>query len=129
MVTGSHIPVDSNGLKFYVPEVEISKTDEQAILEALGRDVPAGPRGTLQSVDVTAPFAQRYLSAFGSQALNDLRISIYEHSSVARDVLISTDGDADRPMLVGRAIARAVHRRGSLARHCAQISRLRFYKT
>lgn len=28
MVTGSHIPVDRNGLKFYVPEGEISKTDE-----------------------------------------------------------------------------------------------------
>src|SRR5690606_32103364 len=37
MVTGSHIPSDRNGLKFYLPGGEITKTDEAAILSALGR--------------------------------------------------------------------------------------------
>ena len=36
MVTGSHIPADRNGLKFYLPSGEISKADEAAILGALG---------------------------------------------------------------------------------------------
>ena len=34
MVTGSHIPFDRNGLKFYRPDGEITKADEQAILGA-----------------------------------------------------------------------------------------------
>ena len=42
MVTGSHIPADRNGLKFYVPQGEIGKTDEAAILAALGRAPQAG---------------------------------------------------------------------------------------
>ena len=36
MVTGSHIPADRNGLKFYVPTGEITKGDELAILSRLG---------------------------------------------------------------------------------------------
>ena len=32
MVTGSHIPFDRNGLKFYRPDGEITKFDEQTIL-------------------------------------------------------------------------------------------------
>ncbi len=34
MVIGSHIPFDRNGLKFYRPDGEITKIDEQAILAA-----------------------------------------------------------------------------------------------
>lgn len=37
MVTGSHIPADRNGLKFYTPTGEITKTDESAILAVLGQ--------------------------------------------------------------------------------------------
>ena len=32
MITGSHIPFDRNGLKFYRPDGEISKSDEHVIL-------------------------------------------------------------------------------------------------
>ncbi len=35
MVTGSHIPADRNGLKFYRPDGEIDKGDEAGILSAL----------------------------------------------------------------------------------------------
>lgn len=34
MVTGSHIPFDRNGLKFYRTDGEITKADELAILAA-----------------------------------------------------------------------------------------------
>jgi len=42
MVTGSHIPDDRNGLKFYTAAGEITKADEAGILAALGthRDLP-----------------------------------------------------------------------------------------
>ena len=89
MVTGSHIPADRNGLKFYLPTGEISKADEAAILGALGRTGPsAQPEGPL----LTAPaagtdYVARYHAAFGSGALRGLRLGIYEHSSVARDLL------------------------------------------
>ncbi|MFC0009649.1 phosphomannomutase [Devosia nitrariae] len=35
MVTGSHIPIDRNGLKFYLPTGEIGKADEVGIVAAL----------------------------------------------------------------------------------------------
>ncbi len=35
MVTGSHIPADRNGLKFYRPDGEIDKSDEAAISNRL----------------------------------------------------------------------------------------------
>jgi len=40
MVTGSHIPADRNGLKFYRPDGEIDKEDEQAIRHHLAASVP-----------------------------------------------------------------------------------------
>ncbi|HQZ13349.1 MAG TPA: phosphomannomutase, partial [Devosia sp.] len=46
MITGSHIPADRNGLKFYTPEGEISKADERGILDALAdADVAGGSAG------------------------------------------------------------------------------------
>ena len=47
MVTGSHIPADRNGLKFYMPSGEISKADEQNIVSALGQLTKSGS-GKLQ---------------------------------------------------------------------------------
>src|SRR5690606_20747687 len=43
MVTGSHIPPDYNGLKFYRPDGELLKSDEapiRAAAERLGADIP-----------------------------------------------------------------------------------------
>jgi phosphomannomutase len=34
MITGSHIPADRNGIKFYRPDGEIDKDDEAAITTA-----------------------------------------------------------------------------------------------
>lgn len=92
MVTGSHIPADRNGLKFYVPTGEITKEDELAILSRLGQDWPlADPPGALiPAQDGAAAYIHRYVSAFGAGALSGLRIGVYQHSSVARDILIDT---------------------------------------
>lgn len=149
MVTGSHIPADRNGLKFYVPSGEVSKEDETQILAALDAlpDLPERKGTQEDHPTCAADYVARYTDAFGDQALAGMRIGVYQHSSVARDImvavvqgcggtpvplawsdtfipvdteavdpdtrtqlaawcaehgldaLISTDGDADRPML------------------------------
>ncbi len=89
MVTGSHIPADRNGLKFYVPGGEISKDDEARILAAL--DAPAGnaaSAGPVTEADAGTAYVARYTGAFGADALSGLRIGIYQHSSVARDTMV-----------------------------------------
>ena len=86
MVTGSHIPSDRNGLKFYLPGGEITKTDEAAILVALGR-APAGLSAPLSQADAATPWVQRYIRALGTQALSGLKIGLWEHSAVSRDLI------------------------------------------
>ncbi|OLS42443.1 phosphomannomutase [Rhodovulum sulfidophilum] len=156
MVTGSHIPADRNGLKFYLPSGEISKADEAAIGQALERPVatpaPAAGQGARSfASEAGAAYVARYVQAFGDAALAGLRVGVYQHSSVARetlveilgalgaepvplaasdsfvpvdteavdagtramlaewcagqglDALVSTDGDADRPMVTDAA--------------------------
>jgi len=88
MVTGSHIPVDRNGLKFYVPNGEISKMDEQAIGRHLGRSAGDGQGQVTTSTNAQSDFAARYIDAFGTSALMGLRIGVYQHSSVARDIMV-----------------------------------------
>ncbi|WP_341213268.1 phosphomannomutase [uncultured Limimaricola sp.] len=89
MVTGSHIPADRNGLKFYIPSGEIAKPDEMAILRALETGgAPDAAEGPLEpDPDCAARYVARYVDGFGAQALSGLRIGVYEHSSVARDTL------------------------------------------
>lgn len=91
MVTGSHIPDDRNGLKFYRPDGEITKADESAILTALGPiaradalppDVPATP-----DPDAAERYRRRYRDAFAPDLLAGLRIAVYQQSSVARDLM------------------------------------------
>lgn len=149
MVTGSHIPADRNGLKFYSPKGEITKTDEAAIVDALSDTTPFHDAPAMQH-DPSAldAFLERYAAFYADRPLAGMRIGVYQHSSVARDLLprllsaagaeavafgrtetfvpidtealdaetramlsdwtrkerldaiVSTDGDADRPMLV-----------------------------
>lgn len=88
MVTGSHIPFDRNGLKFYRPDGEIDKDDELAILS---NDLPL-PEVKFQpqalSIDPTASatYVRRYLTYFQPNLLQDLRIGLYQHSSASRDL-------------------------------------------
>ena len=91
MVTGSHIPADRNGLKFYLPEGEISKADEAAILAALGGTDPSNRRtGALRRHDCASAWIARYVESFGSNALSGLKIGVWSHSAVSRDMLLAT---------------------------------------
>ncbi|OYU20423.1 MAG: phosphomannomutase [Rhodobacteraceae bacterium PARR1] len=87
MVTGSHIPADRNGLKFYLPGGEITKTDEAAILAALGRQAGTGQGALVRNKTAGADWVARYVTAFGPQALAGMRIGVWSHSAVSRDLL------------------------------------------
>ncbi|MDD4930293.1 MAG: phosphomannomutase [Gallionella sp.] len=89
MITGSHIPFDRNGIKFYRPDGEITKSDESLMAHAV---VELGERGSEQPLPQINPaavnlYVQRYLDFFPEQSLSGLHLGVYEHSSVARDVL------------------------------------------
>ena len=99
VITGSHIPFDRNGIKFYRADGEISKADEQAMLET-GVELPANSAPMLANrlankpqpaiaPDAFSSYSDRYLAFFGRSALQGKRVAIYEHSSVARDILRS----------------------------------------
>ena len=103
MVTGSHIPADRNGLKFYTPAGEITKADETAILSGLGVPwVPAEAPGTRRACpEAEHAYRARYSTAFGPDALSGLRVGVYAHSAVGRDLVavILTDlGASVRPL-------------------------------
>lgn len=175
MVTGSHIPFDRNGIKFNRTTGEVRKSDEAGILAAVARVrereyrrtsgtspfdddgwLRSGESVTLPPVDDTAreAYVRRYLDAFPDGALAGLRLVLFEHSAVGRelvagilrglgaevhprgraetfvaidteaispdrlaelqtllddaraelgpiDAVVSTDGDSDRPLLMG----------------------------
>ncbi len=91
MVTGSHIPADRNGLKFYLPSGEISKADETGIVAALDDDPVEGTEFALSDEkDAAASRYFNHLAALLPQgALTGLRIGVFEHSTVARDLLVA----------------------------------------
>ena len=152
MVTGSHIPADRNGLKFYSASGEIDKADEAGILASLpSGDVPVAGTIAEDGSAALSRYLDRYKGVLGDEALRGWRVGVWQHSSVARDVLVrllqdtgadivalgrsdafvpvdteavstetqaelagwvrahqldavvSTDGDADRPLLVDEA--------------------------
>lgn len=86
MVTGSHIPADRNGLKFYTPAGEITKDDEAGILAALGQ-IRHGA-GAVSQAAVGPAYVARYVDAFGADALTGMRIGAYTHSTVGRDLMM-----------------------------------------
>ncbi|SFD75054.1 phosphomannomutase [Pseudoalteromonas denitrificans] len=90
MVTGSHIPFDRNGLKFYRPDGEISKADEQDILsvQAEFSECDFSPELTANT-HAAKRYIERYSSLFNSPFLTGKRIGIYEHSSSGRDLYAS----------------------------------------
>jgi phosphomannomutase len=87
MVTGSHIPFDRNGLKFYRPDGEITKADELKILNA---NIEFQSIDTLPELKAETKaanqYVERYTSLFSPDCLNGKRIGIYEHSSAGRDL-------------------------------------------
>ncbi len=89
MVTGSHIPFDRNGIKFYGLAGEITKTDELAIKSATVAMPREGLSITLPEINPAARLAYiaRYLDYFEPGCLDGMRLGFYEHTSVARDLL------------------------------------------
>jgi phosphomannomutase len=96
VVTGSHIPFDRNGIKFYTADGEILKEDEEAIASStvtLAAGLFEGGRlarpAPLPAADPSAlrEYADRYTGFLPRGALQGRRIGVYEHSSVARDLL------------------------------------------
>lgn len=91
MITGSHIPADRNGIKFYTTAGEISKYDEANIVSALSH-TPSATAKTCTETDgaeqATQQFKERYTSVFGATTLAGLRVGVYQHSSLARDILV-----------------------------------------
>lgn len=89
MVTGSHIPFDRNGIKFYRASGEITKADEGNITHA----VVALPSGDLAidlppvNPEARRCYIDRYLRFFPGRCLAGMKLGVYEHSSVARDLL------------------------------------------
>lgn len=86
MVTGSHIPFDRNGLKFYRPDGEISKVDEQQILACEAPLQSFSPVELVADLAAAQAYMQRYQQFFAQDALAGLHIGIYEHSSAGRDL-------------------------------------------
>lgn len=97
MVTGSHIPADRNGMKFTTKDGEIDKADEAGI-RAETVELPAlfAADGSLERPPTLPPaietssreYVERYVRAFGIGFLEGVRLGVYGHSAVGRDVLV-----------------------------------------
>lgn len=108
MVTGSHIPADRNGVKFFTRAGEILKSDEAGILVAveevraevyagLATDARFDPRGRLTAPPTLPPvqaqaeadYVARYLRCFdGARPLAGRQLVVYQHSAVGRDLMV-----------------------------------------
>lgn len=95
MITGSHIPADRNGIKFYRPDGEIDKKDEISIAEFASAYKNSG-RGFIEE-GILAPnhqdaaetlFLDRCRGLLPDKALSGLKIGVYQHSTVARDMFV-----------------------------------------
>lgn len=95
MVTGSHIPADRNGIKFYRADGEIDKADEVSIT----RIAEVLETQDIVSEQMSAPdvreaamslFRSRIISILTPHALAHLRVGVYQHSTVAREMLVET---------------------------------------
>jgi phosphomannomutase len=106
MVSGSHIPFDRNGIKLNKSVGEVLKLDEPGITREVERvraeeyvrteadslfdhsgmlklppDLPPPDRAA------EAAYVDRYVRSFASGGLAGMRILIYQHSAVGRDIL------------------------------------------
>lgn len=86
MITGSHIPFDRNGIKFYTPMGEISKEDESEIINNSNQLLSIKSNLPPIKEDASQNYMLRYSNFFGNKCLNGLKIGIYEHSSAGRDL-------------------------------------------
>ncbi|HEY3815577.1 MAG TPA: hypothetical protein VGL81_00315 [Polyangiaceae bacterium] len=106
MVSGSHIPFDRNGIKLSKSAGEISKTDEVGITAEVARvraeEYARTAEATafsasgafkrspsLPPLDASAEeaYALRYRQSFPPGGLSGMRVLVYQHSAVGRDLL------------------------------------------
>lgn len=115
VVTGSHIPSDRNGIKFYKVDGEVLKSDETNIKQSVAstrdeiyeQDFSGSSfdeKGMLPSTGlpelnkaVAQNFVDRYKNMFDQAFLSGKKIIVYQHSAVGRDMLVDilTDFGAD----------------------------------
>ncbi|TPI40604.1 phosphomannomutase [Mesorhizobium sp. B3-1-6] len=94
MVTGSHIPADRNGIKFYGPKGEIDKADEAAITHHVAElsdqypwpPAPADWQTAHEQARVA--FRDRVGGILPPGALSGMRLGVYQHSTVAAALLV-----------------------------------------
>jgi phosphomannomutase len=100
MVTGSHIPDDRNGIKFNRASGEILKADEkgittqvvdidEALFDETGSFRHPDPQPRQEHSEALRHYLDRYLDFFEPGVLDGLRIGVYQHSAVGRDVLMT----------------------------------------
>lgn len=104
MVTGSHIPDDRNGIKFYKSSGEVLKSDEVEIKNHVASvrektyenltehfDTNGALRGSAQlpeaSAEARQAYIDRYVSVF-ADAFTGKTVVVYQHSAVGRDMLV-----------------------------------------
>jgi phosphomannomutase len=88
MVTGSHIPEDRNGIKFYKPEGEVLKSDEE-IISSMEIEKPVEiSEVDLPEINYEASllYFERFLKIFPLNSLKGMKIGLYGHSAVGRDI-------------------------------------------
>ena len=98
MVTGSHIPDDRNGIKFNKCGGEVLKSDEKGMSSQIvelddalfGADENFAEKNPSHefSPEAGENYVMRYLNFFSHDALKGLRVGVYQHSAVGRDVLV-----------------------------------------
>lgn len=98
MITGSHIPDDRNGIKFYRADGEILKTDEEAIKKEVveipdelfneqGMFIHTADAPPTNST-IHSEYVKRFSDFFPLDALKGSKVGVYQHSSVAREILV-----------------------------------------
>jgi phosphomannomutase len=126
MVTGSHIPADRNGIKFYKQTGEVLKSDEAGILAAVKAfrageytkdesrsafdadgKLKTAPEPASTEPAAEAAYIQRYLGLFPDEKpLAGKRVVVYQHSAVGRDLLVRVlESLGATPIAVGRSDA------------------------
>ena len=90
MVTGSHIPDDRNGIKYYFPDGEILKYNEQEISSLVG-NINHDKLNIFPSLlfreNAQVDYLRRSEKILAKNALLGLKVGVYEHSSVAKEML------------------------------------------
>jgi phosphomannomutase len=91
IVTGSHIPADRNGLKFYRADGEIDKVDEagiSALVDLANTPATIADANITVNSDAYNDYLKRCISILAPGTLTGLQIGIYQHSSVSRDLMV-----------------------------------------